>query len=114
MNLNGDTLDFNVSLNLEETVSLSDLKLKYILMEELDELHQNHDGEYLNNVVYYKNEIDISSYNGGTLEINITGLDEFQPEVAEDLILVIWIQTVETTFNAATCKVYNVLTKALN
>ncbi|MCD4817762.1 MAG: PKD domain-containing protein [Candidatus Cloacimonetes bacterium] len=114
MNLENNTLDIEVSLDLEETVSLNNLKLKYILMEELDDQHQNHDGEYLHNVVYYRNDIDISAYNGETIEFSITDLDEFPPEVSEDLILVIWIQTVEEVFNTNTCNVYNVLTKAIN
>ncbi len=111
--INGTTLNGSVQIELDGSISTNNLKLVAVLMEELSTEHQNHSGENLHNIELKRETVDISSLNRQELvTFTISGLDQLASgyqQLPDDLILVLWIQTLEDHYNGDTCTIYNVI-----
>ncbi len=108
--LEADTLNGLVLLNVDSSVPLDDLYLKFVLIEDENTNYLNAAHEYPLNVAIAKGELSISAYNfDEPVEFALPGLSD----LPDDITLVIWVQTLADPYNSSTCKVYNVTEKAI-
>ena len=108
--LEADNLNGSVLLNVDGSVPLADLYLKYTLIENENTNYLNAAHEYPLNVVIAKGELSISAHNfDEPVEFVLLDLSD----LPDDITLVIWVQTLEDHYNSSTCKVYNVTEKAI-
>lgn len=108
--LEADTLNGSVLLNVDGSVPLEDLHLKFVLIENENTNYLNAADEHPLNVVIAKGELSISAHNfNEPVEFALSGLTD----LPDDITLVIWVQTLEDPYNSDTCKVYNVTEKAI-
>lgn len=113
-NINGTTLNGSVQIELDGSIPTDNLKLVAVLMEKLSTEHQNHNGDNLHNIEIKREVLDISS--SGLHEFTIPDLDQLASgyqQLPEDLVLVLWIQTLEDPYNQDTCTIYNVIEKII-
>jgi hypothetical protein len=105
-----EELNGSVLLNIDSSVPLDDLYLKFILIENEDTENQNSTGENCLNVVKAKSKLLLT-------QVNLTEpVDFLLPDLhdlPDDITLVIWVQTLEDPYNSSTCKVYNVTEKVI-
>ncbi len=111
--VNGNILSGSVQIELDGSIQTEDLNLVAVLMEKLSTEHQNHNGENLHNIVLKRETIDISALNlQDPITFTITDLDQLATgyeQLPEDLILVLWIQTLEDPYNEDNCTIHNVI-----
>ncbi|MCK4311414.1 MAG: hypothetical protein KAW88_01620 [Candidatus Cloacimonetes bacterium] len=108
--ISGEELNGSVVLDLDDSVPLEDLHLKFVLIENENTNYLNSAHEYPLNVVIAKGKLSISQSNfDEPVEFSLSGL----PDLPDDITLVIWVQTLEDPYNSETCKVYNVTEKAI-
>jgi thiol-disulfide isomerase/thioredoxin len=110
MAINNNVLNVQIQMNIQNDVSLSELYLKYVVVEDYDEVNTNVNGDHLHNVVKYKNEISLADYvNQQPLDIIIEAIETYP----QDSSIIFWIQTMESPYNESTCQVYNVIKKRI-
>ncbi len=108
--LEANTLNGSVLLNVDGSVPLADLYLKFTLIEDENTNYLNAAHEYPLNVVIAKGELLISAHNfDEPVEFALSDLTN----LPDDITLVIWVQTLADPYNSSTCKVYNVTEKAI-
>ena len=106
-----DQLTGSVILNVEPSISTSDLYLKFVILEDLNTEYYNFNGDHLHNVVWAREEISLSGSNfDDPIQFAITDLSD----LPDDITLIVWVQTLESPYNGNTCKVYNVIEKSLS
>ncbi|MCK4654222.1 MAG: hypothetical protein KAU01_07235 [Candidatus Cloacimonetes bacterium] len=108
--IDGEELNGSVLLNIDSSVPLDDLYLKFILIENEDTENQNSAGENCLNVVKAKSELLLTQVN---LAEPVDFLLPDLYDLPDDITLVIWVQTLEDPYNSSTCKVYNVTEKVI-
>jgi len=109
--INGIELTGSVTLDIDESISLENLKLVLILQEDTNTDYHNYNGEDLHNIVLKREIVDIVSCTG-EINFTISGLDDLASGydgLPEDLSLLIWIQTMDDPYDQSTCKVHNVI-----
>ncbi len=100
-----DQLDCSVSLIVEPFISMTDLMLKFSLIEIESEV-LNYDGNPCLQVPLVNGELNLDEYDlSQPVDFSIV-LPEIVPE---DISLIIWVQTIEDTYDSETCKIYNVI-----
>lgn len=104
-NLNG-----SVTVDIDESISLDDLKLVLVLQDDLNTDETNYNGDYLHNTALKRSVIDITECSQ-VVDFTITELDDLAgyDALPEDLTLLIWLQTLESTYSQSTCRAYNVI-----
>ncbi len=108
--LEADTLNGSVLLNIDGSVPLDDLFLKFTLIENENTNYFNAAHEYPKNVVIAKGELLISTHDfDEPVEFALPGLSY----LPDDITLVIWVQTLANPHNSSTCNIYNVTEKAI-
>lgn len=111
--INENTLSGSVQIELDGSIQTDNLNLVAVLMEKLSTEHQNHNGENLHNIVLKREAFDMSAFNlQDPVTFTIPDLDQLATgyeQLPEDLILVLWIQTLEDPYNEDTCTIHNVI-----
>ncbi len=100
-----DTLSGQVTIDNDDTLPLDDLYLKYTLVEKVSSVN-GYNGRPCEQVVIAKGMKDISNED---LENPVSFKLEMPPAVPDDIVLYVWVQTIEDPYNADTCKIYNVI-----
>ncbi len=109
-NLEGEELSGSVIINVDGTVPLTDLYLKFTLIEMENTNYFNSAHQHPLNVIIAKGELSISEHNfDEPVEFALSGLTN----LPDDITLVIWVQTLADPYNSDTCKVYNVTEKTI-
>ena len=94
-----------------DEISTDNFFLRYVVMEDLDTEHTNAIGESLHNVVLYRGEQSLETYQSGeNIEIQIENISAYPI----DSTIIYWVQTVSETYNQNSCKIYNVLSKPIS
>jgi len=113
VSINGNILSGSVQVELDGSISLDNLTLVAVLSEKYSTEHQNHSGENLHNIELKRETVNISSLNlQDPVEFTIPDLDQLAlgyEQLPEDLILTLWIQTLEDPYNENTCTIHNVI-----
>ncbi len=108
--LEADTLNGSVLVNVDGTVPLTDLYLKFTLIEMENTDYFNSSHQHPLNVIIAKGKLSISEHNfDEPVEFALSGLTD----LPDDITLVIWVQTLADPYNSDTCKVYNVTEKTI-
>ena len=118
-NLSDVLLTGSVQIEIDSSVSTDNLTLVAVLMEDYNEEYPNHHGDPHHNIALKRITVDISAINrSDTVEFEITDLDIlptwYENDLPEDLVLVIWVQTLETPYNQNSCAVHNVIEIQIN
>jgi len=100
-----DTLSGQITIDKDDTLPLEDLYLKYTLVEKVSSVTGD-TGRPCEQVVIAKGMKDISNED---LELPVSFELEMPSTVPDDIVLYIWLQTLEDPYNADTCKIYNVI-----
>lgn len=107
----------SVLIELDPSVSTSNLTLVAVLMENYNDEYLNNHGEPHHNIALKRATFDISTANlENPVEFEIPELADL-PQwyinnatgLPEDLTLVLWVQIIEPSYNENTCSVYNVI-----
>jgi len=101
-----DTLYGQVKIRKNDALPLEDLYIKYVLVEKVSSVVNVHSHKYCEQVAIAKGmknigEEDFSNPIPFTLGMPST--------VPEDIVLYVWLQTLEDPYNADACKIYNVI-----
>ncbi|MDP8269185.1 MAG: hypothetical protein P9L97_10690 [Candidatus Tenebribacter davisii] len=113
--INADSLYGSVQIELDPSISTDNLFLVTTLMEKLSTEHQNHNGENLHNIELKRETVSISS--SGLQNFVIPDLDQLASgyqQLPDDIVLVLWVQTLENPYNQSTCTIYNVIEKLID
>jgi len=101
----GDTLTGEVSIDKKDELPMTNLYLKYALVEQESRV-LNHVGENCEQVVIAKGKKFIGDADlSQPVNFNL----EMPDEIPDDIKFYIWLQTLDNTYNANTCKIYNVI-----
>ncbi|MDO9576603.1 MAG: PKD domain-containing protein [Candidatus Cloacimonadales bacterium] len=107
----------SILIELDPSVSTSNLALVAVLLEDYNDEYLNNHGEPHHNIALKRATFDISTANlQNPFEFEITDLADL-PQwymnnttgLPEDLTLVLWVQILEPSYNENTCAVYNVI-----
>ncbi len=106
----GDTLHGQISIDGKDELPLQNLYLKYALVERVSSV-VGYTGEPCEQVVIargkkYIGDEDLSQPVQFTLEM--------PHDVPDDVVLYIWLQTLDNPFDPTTCKIYNVVEETIN
>ncbi|HPR18612.1 MAG TPA: hypothetical protein PLD62_10245, partial [Candidatus Cloacimonadota bacterium] len=111
--LTDSMLNGTVLITANAAINLSDLKLVAVLMENYNTEYLNSHGEPHHNIVLKRSVTDISGLDLSLpVEFSLENLHQLAPfydQLPEDLTLVLWVQTLESSYNQDTCAVYNVI-----
>ncbi len=108
----------SVMIELDPSVSTSNLALVAVLMEDYNDEYLNNHGDPHHNIALKRITVDISSLDlTDPVTFEISDLDIlptwYTNGLPEDITLVIWVQTLESPYNQNTCAVYNVIEVSL-
>ena len=111
--LTDSLLNGTVMISANAAINLSDLKLVAVLMENYNTEYLNSHGEPHHNIALKRSVTDISGLDLSLpVEFSLENLHQLAPfydQLPEDLTLVLWVQTLESSYNQDTCAVYNVI-----
>ncbi|MCF7858610.1 MAG: hypothetical protein K9N07_04715 [Candidatus Cloacimonetes bacterium] len=111
--LTSTQLNGSVSLSLENSLSIENLFLVAVLMEDYNDEYPNYQGEPHHNIALKRVKIDLSTLNlSDPVSFDLPGLDElpdWYDSLPTDLVLVLWIQKLENEYDQSTCAVYNMI-----
>jgi len=109
--ISGTELTGTVNVDIDNSVSLTDLKLVLILMEDTNVEYHNYNGDHLHNITLKREVLDITEQSS-TMNFTIPDLDQLAggyDSLPQDITLVIWIQTLEEDYDQGTCTTHNVI-----
>ncbi len=100
-----DTLSGQVRIRKDDSIPLNDLYLKYALVEKVSSV-LGHSGRPCEQVVIAKGMKFIGDEDFSDPISFKLGMPSTVPD---DIVLYVWLQTLEDPYNADTCKIYNVI-----
>ena len=101
-----NTLHGQVRIKKNDAVPLENLFVKYVLVEEVSSVVNIYSHKHCEQVAIAKG----MKFIGDEDFSNPISFDLALPStVPEDIVLYIWLQTIEDPYNADTCKIYNVI-----
>jgi len=101
-----DTLSGKVTIRKDDSLPIEDLNIKYVLVEKVSSVINPYTGRPCEQVVIAKGMKDIGEEDFSN---PISFKLEIPQTVPDDIVLYIWLQTLEDPYNADTCKIYNVI-----
>jgi len=109
-----DQLNCYVQIDLDTSVSTQDLYLKYVLVDDQNRDFPNHAGNDIYNTAIAMDELTLETQSlDQPVEFSLVLMNLPFP-MPNDLTLMVWVQTVESTYNENICQVYNVIEKPVN
>ncbi|HEX37328.1 MAG TPA: hypothetical protein ENG70_00465 [Candidatus Cloacimonetes bacterium] len=101
----GDTLQGQVTIDKKDELPTDNMYLKYALVERVSSV-VGYTGEPCEQVVIAKGKKYIANED---LSQPVQFSLEMPHTIPDDVVLYLWIQTLENPYNADTCKIYNVI-----
>ncbi len=101
-----DTLHGQVRIKKNDAVPLENLYIKYVLVEEVSSVVNIYSHKYCEQVAIAKGMKYIGDEDFSDPISFKLGLPSTVPD---DIVLYVWLQTLEDPYNADTCKIYNVI-----
>ena len=101
-----DTLSGQVTIRKDYSLPMEDLYIKYALVEKVSSVINPYTGRPCEQVVIAKGMKNISEEDFSNPISFKLGMPSTVPD---DIVLYVWLQTLEDPYNADTCKIYNVI-----
>ena len=108
--IDGDSLNGSMQIDIDDNVNLDNLYLKYVLVEEVSSYSNVFSGEPCRQVVIAKDRIFVGD---SDLSQPVTFSLLLPVNLPDDIKLYIWLQTLEDPYNNETCKIYNVIEETI-
>jgi hypothetical protein len=114
--LSSTQLTGSIQIDLDPSTPTTDLSLVAVLMENYNDEYLNYHGEPHHNIALRRITVDLSAMNlQSPVNFEINDLESLpvwymnNGGLPTDLTLVIWVQTLEPSYNESTCAIYNMI-----
>jgi len=112
--ISGNILTGSVMIELDSSVPLTDLKLVAVLMEDFNDEYVNSHGGPHRNIAIKRSDTNLTDVDlTQPVTFEISELDNLPAwyfgVLPDDLTLVLWVQTMEASYNQSTCAAYHVV-----